>query len=274
MEQVGINMFSSDFIMGCEHPARSSVSMVDTLNCWMAFKDTNPRMRRKTTARTQYISFPHTVDIDTFLNILNDLASIYRTSYPEGTESDFINHLLGESISDIQAFLKSDYRLVPNTPCEGYKVYSYFDRLASEYVDVLIPANLEIKHIKHHYKSILDKIQGFQFERPTEDSLSLKVVALICVYSGREVVKGIVADEIAKEYGFTSKTSGQKLYQTYNEFLRPADRVAIPNAETKTTLRNKIKLFESVTNHLTGEARVRAQSDLESLERTYEDLYT
>jgi hypothetical protein len=97
--------------------------------------------------------------------------------------------------------------------------------------------------------------------------LTIKQIALKLVFTG-EFVTLENADEIIKKYGLTS---GKKLYQDVNYYLKPANRKANPG--TKKMLENKIKLFESVIDLLPPDKQQRAKDELKILESQYNAEY-
>ncbi|MBT3647256.1 MAG: hypothetical protein HN542_03335 [Flavobacteriales bacterium] len=101
-----------------------------------------------------------------------------------------------------------------------------------------------------------------------------KLIGLICAYEGRHIDRKNNAKEIAKEYGWTEENSGRKICQLYDFYCSPTNRIAIPDEETRTTLKNKIQLFNSAIPHLSPEAKLRALEDIKSLERQYETIYS
>ncbi len=97
-------------------------------------------------------------------------------------------------------------------------------------------------------------------------------IALIHIYKGKQITRDN-ASEIALQYGFAAKNSGEGLYHDFVKYANPTDRKARPTAETKITFKNKIKLFSSVLPYLEGSALDRAREDLAALERLFASDY-
>ena len=120
--------------------------------------------------------------------------------------------------------------------------------------------------IKQRYKEYLLNLPANQpnkFEVIVQ-RLGLNKIALIHAYSGSSITREN-AGTIAGKYGYTSKNSGERLYQDYLKQVKPAERTAIPTAETQKTLINKIELFESVLSHLETAGFQRATDEINIL---------
>jgi hypothetical protein len=94
---------------------------------------------------------------------------------------------------------------------------------------------------------------------PKVKKRTVPFVALYLYYSGEEVNTGNV-NQIAKKHGFKN---GLKLTQEYNKFRSSADRTADPDSKTK--LKNKIKLFEAIIKELDISKRGKIEDELKIL---------
>ncbi len=101
-------------------------------------------------------------------------------------------------------------------------------------------------------------------------NLTLNQIGLICFYEGRSVTKAN-CNEIAREYGLKS---GHKLYQHYNRHQSKADRQARPDPYSKTIMKNKLNLFNSVLGELSEENKDKARQDIKILENHYKTDYS
>lgn len=99
--------------------------------------------------------------------------------------------------------------------------------------------------------------------------LSVKQIALISIYNDIQITRSN-AKEIANKYGFASNTSGEGLYQDYTFFLSRANRIGNPSPFTQQKLKNKILLFESVSQYLKVEAREMAEDEIKCLKNRLE----
>jgi hypothetical protein len=104
------------------------------------------------------------------------------------------------------------------------------------------------------------------------DKLKVPQIALIHVYEDIQITEDN-AKEIAAKYGYMSKTSGKGLYHDYLKYCKTSDRKAKPTAETKITLINKIKLFESVVIYLSDNKKQRATDEIKILKTIFEKEY-
>jgi hypothetical protein len=90
---------------------------------------------------------------------------------------------------------------------------------------------------------------------------SLREIALFYTYTKKQITRDN-GDEIASEYGHKS---GGKLYQYYLYYSSVSNRKGRTNPFTKTTMRNKIELFEKVVEHLSDPYKQRAVDELSIL---------
>jgi hypothetical protein len=126
----------------------------------------------------------------------------------------------------------------------------------------------ENKYILAHNKVIFKSIHSLLETLQTKDenkSLSVKQVALIHSFENWPITREN-STEIAKKYGYKS---GEGLYQDYNLFHNTLRRRAIPDNPTKTLMKNKITLFESVLPHLSNLAMARALDEINILKTQY-----
>jgi hypothetical protein len=97
--------------------------------------------------------------------------------------------------------------------------------------------------------------------------LSMKQIALLHIYKSLQITRGN-GNEIAKKYGHKS---GDRLYQNYTRLVKRSDRKGDPG--TKTMLKSKIKLIESVIELLPIENRQQAIDELSLLKTIYKSEY-
>ncbi len=139
----------------------------------------------------------------------------------------------------------------------------------------------EIKQIKHNTPKqstknpiIIDWINYKQKFLSTQPKKLLKVkqIALLYCYEGKQITREN-ADQIASDYGYISKDSGEGLYQDYLFFMLESNRTLEPSSITKRTLNNKIKLFESILDILPVEFKHLAEKDIKKLQKIYFNQY-
>ncbi len=104
------------------------------------------------------------------------------------------------------------------------------------------------------------------------DKLQVNQIALIHVYEGIQITREN-AGEIAAKYGYTAKNSGEGLFQDYTNYCSTANRKGKPTPCTPKKLKNKIKLFESVVNHLSDNNKQRAIDEINILKTIFENEY-
>jgi hypothetical protein len=112
-----------------------------------------------------------------------------------------------------------------------------------------------VRWVFHHAKIItINKyLSGKLSNEPTAKAkpvLDMRQIALIHIYSGKPI-SNENAKSIASEYGFKSKTSGQKLIQYYNKYCKKIDRTGDEGTGRKN--KNKYNLIESILPYLESE---------------------
>lgn len=113
---------------------------------------------------------------------------------------------------------------------------------------------------------------GLQPKQAETPKLKVKQIALIHVYESIQVTR-INAKEIAAKHGYTSKNSGEGLFQDYTNYCTTANRKAKPTPCTPKRLKNKIEQFESVVNYLSDTNKQRAIDEINILKTIFENEY-
>ncbi len=144
------------------------------------------------------------------------------------------------------------------------------------YPDTLNDQNILSFAEKHCSIQIYEGIMQTKTE-PTEisqtiksitETLDFQLIALVYVWNELTITYENCKD-IAISFGHKAegKDSGKKLVQHYTFFRNTRNRLSIPKSESKTTMENKIVLFEDVikTGFLTVNGMERANNDLERL---------
>lgn len=91
--------------------------------------------------------------------------------------------------------------------------------------------------------------------------MTIKQIALLCIYSGIQVTREN-SNEIVEKF---KHNSGEKLFLDYTFFLSPANRKAKPFPFTLKKLKNKISLFESILPYLEEAHKQRLLDELHIL---------
>lgn len=104
------------------------------------------------------------------------------------------------------------------------------------------------------------------------DKLTVKQIALIHVYDGKQITREN-ASEIAANYGYTSKTSGEGLFQDYIFFCDRGNRRSKPTPCSQKKFSNKIELLESVSKYLSDKGQQLLNDELIILQTLYNDEY-
>lgn len=120
--------------------------------------------------------------------------------------------------------------------------------------------NLLLKAIQIHQ----NKVGISQSKQPKKSSqkFTMKQIALIFAYEEKGINREN-ASEIAGDYGYESKTSGEGLYQDFCKYATASDRKS--KAISSKKHENKIKLFESILQHLSEKKRLRANDEIQIL---------
>ena len=127
-----------------------------------------------------------------------------------------------------------------------------------------------VDSVKKNYPFIFDiREPGRKEIIPTEgktEQLKVKQIALIHIYEGIRISRKNAA-EIAAKYGYHSKTSGEGLFQDYTLFQSKTNRTGEPSEFTKQTMKNKVRLFESILPYLSEKANQKATDELQILNK-------
>jgi len=100
--------------------------------------------------------------------------------------------------------------------------------------------------------------------------LKMSQIALIHSYKEDRITRDN-CDEIANAYGFSSKTSGQKLYQQFNKYCRATDRKG--DGGTKRKNKYKIELIESIIYLLPNDKQEKVKDEIKILKNILENQY-
>ena len=103
-----------------------------------------------------------------------------------------------------------------------------------------------------------------------QHNLSMKQIALKHIYEDKTITRDN-ANQIAKEYGYISKTSGESLYQDYSKFIRNSNRKGDEGSKRKNQY--KINLIKSVVEMLPEDKRKKPKSEVIILEEIQKNDY-
>ena len=96
-----------------------------------------------------------------------------------------------------------------------------------------------------------------------EQELTQPQIAIIHAYKNEPISRDNGAD-VAKTYGFTAKTSGEKLYHLFNKYYSSNNRKGDEGTKRKNV--EKIKLIESIIEFLPEELKGRACDEMKTLQ--------
>ena len=137
------------------------------------------------------------------------------------------------------------------------------------YSDMLNVMESTKAQILKYFPDLKDNLQQPLTVLKEKPKLTIKQIALIYVYKDAYVNREN-ASEIVKKYGHNS---GDKLYNEFIHFSSKANRKGSPTNYSKITLKNKIKLFESVIKHLPIIKQKSAKDEVSHLKKMYKDQY-
>jgi hypothetical protein len=169
MKRLGnTNLFTSHFIMGCCESelkfTKTHTIEIEVLHKWMYYKDSDWGMKKYQTKRTQYISFPHLIDLQDLSLIIQDLMRIYKLQYPYATKEDFIDTVFGYSIFDIKNFIESEYTWYGGCPnIKEFDFYYTYERIGSELIDFILDGDKDIDYYKQYFKKVLQLIEDIEY---------------------------------------------------------------------------------------------------------------
>ncbi|WP_282117738.1 hypothetical protein [Maribacter aquivivus] len=201
MEYSGnINLFTSHFVIGTLLPNNKEFEIVQILHDWIDFKDSDYGMRKYSTNRTQYISFPHVIELPTINLVLKDLVKIYKKSYPFGKKADFIEHTFGYTLFDLQRFISFDSYIPYANPLNSkVEIYSKSEPPRYEYLDFVIDDSKDIEFYKQYFKKVIEIINNINFDyNLMENSLGDSFLDEIFITNNRNYLN------LQEEYNLTT----------------------------------------------------------------------
>lgn len=168
----GINLFTSHFVIGCiEIETKANTLETKSLRNWINFKDSDWGMENYTTKRTQYISYPHIIELDVLSDVLLDLARIYKKEFPYSTKLNFIEHTFSYTLYDLERFVNRDFRFLMSPPEEKlYEFYTYYSDVDREYLDFGTDKDSSIENYKQYYKRVISFINEFDYDNLVKES--------------------------------------------------------------------------------------------------------
>ena len=217
--------------------------------------------------KLNFISVNQNFDIDIFnreeLDFLVYEISEYINAFARGknlligvfNKKYFHQFELTIDITNTKTLLISDFDIIP--------LEMYFKTIANAIKDFITLHRIDLQPKEK---------EKIRLEVPTfnaNQKLSLRQIALIHYYQNKHITRDN-ADAVAKENGFSSKTSGEALYQKFSSYCSNADRKALP--DTKKKIENKIFLFESILEYLSGNEKTKAIDELKIIKSKSEDL--
>lgn len=166
MEHLGnFNLFTSQFIMGCDLGKYNDLEAKKALHSWLEYKDSDFAMDSYRVKNTQYVAFLHDIDISRFKDCLADLIIIYKNDFPNAEKEDFLNYVFGYSLYYIKQFISRDYRFLGSPDNKSsFDFYCYYHEIDKAYLDYVIPNNKTIEHFKQLYKKFIKIINNIEFE--------------------------------------------------------------------------------------------------------------
>lgn len=134
---------------------------------------------------------------------------------------------------------------------------------ANLYYDQVIEIQNAILEAQQQVKGEDQPAQQKQGKPIKEQRVPMNAIALYYYYSGQQI-NSENAEDIAKEYGYISKTSGIKLKRLYNESIKPRTRTG--SIETEAQRKKRVQLLEYVINMLPPDKKGRAVDELKIVE--------
>lgn len=124
--------------------------------------------------------------------------------------------------------------------------------------------NLNVELWLREEPLLVESINDYQVSKTDNKKLTHSQIALIYVYTGTQITREN-ASAIAAKLGWKSKTSGDRLYQSYCRLSSTANRKGRPDPFTKKKLLNKIELLESVIKYIPEDKQSRCIDEINIL---------
>jgi hypothetical protein len=173
MEYIGgENLFTSHFVMGCLLPTDKNLEVVSFLNDWMHYKDSDWGMSKYKTARTQYISFLHIIEIPVLKDIIIDLSKYYKKQFPYSEQKDFLDYTFDYTLHDLKRLLEKDsFTWLASAPTKNnFHVYYKYESDSFEFLDFIVDKDKTINYYKQYFKKVLELFDSFDYENLSFES--------------------------------------------------------------------------------------------------------
>ncbi|MDB9701134.1 hypothetical protein OAA53_00225 [Salibacteraceae bacterium] len=105
------NLFANKFIIGTNSVikgyTKTSTEEIKALHRWIEFKKTDPFMDDYRPEHTQSIQFLKIIHTPVFNEVVKDLHRVYKKRFIYSTNTDFVQQVFGNTISNLKRLLKS-----------------------------------------------------------------------------------------------------------------------------------------------------------------------
>ena len=152
-----------------------------------------------------------------------------------------------------------------------YKFELFIDEQWLQIFKRLLPFSRFTKKLIYVFKND-NGINLLEKEITSSRTKGLKMSQIALIHSYKEVsITRDNGDKISYSFGFTSKNSGEKLYQQFNKYCRAIDRKG--DEGTKKKNENKIVLIESIIDLLPNNKQEKANDEIKILKNILESQY-
>lgn len=163
----GLNLFTSHFIMGTieadKRFTKTETKEIKALHLWLNFKNTDWALD-KFKNRTQYVAFLHCIELNDLNQILNDLATIYKKSYPYAEKKDFIEYFFSYTLYDLETLVSSNPTFYGQSKVKDFDFYYLYDQPCSEFCDFAIASDKTINFYKQYFRKVIALIKNIEFD--------------------------------------------------------------------------------------------------------------
>ena len=198
------NLFANKFIIGTnsviKEYTKTSTEEIEALHRWLEFKETDPFMDNYRLEYTQSIQFLKIIHTPVFNEVVKDLHRVYKKRFIYSTNTDFVQQVFGNTISNLKRLLKSgeegDLIWMDGPPGEeAYTYYRYSSGINQQGIDLAINRDDDIDNYLQHYRQVLSILDDL-------DALINTSKTLETSDPSDEKISDDIAEKVNKHFAF------------------------------------------------------------------------
>lgn len=161
MDQLNnFNLLHSNIVVGMHANINKTLDIIESFNIWNNHKKLDLGFQDYIERNIIYTGYLKKIDLFILKEVFNDLASIYKRSFPHSNKQDFINYTFGYTLFDLEQFYSREFRFLGSPKLDSPIDYYYcYDHTTGEVVEFALAENQKILEYKQYYKKVINLIQ-------------------------------------------------------------------------------------------------------------------